>query len=55
VKDNRVTAVAGMNRDREMAAVEELMRLDRLPTSEQLKRENVNLMEMLHAPELITA
>ena len=31
VKDNRVLAVAGMNRDREMAAVEELMRLDRCP------------------------
>jgi hypothetical protein len=26
-----------MNRDREMAAIEELMRLDRLPTPTQLK------------------
>jgi len=37
-----------MNRDREMAAVEELMRLGRLPAREQLKHdEDVNLVEML--------
>jgi NADPH-dependent 2,4-dienoyl-CoA reductase/sulfur reductase-like enzyme/nitrite reductase/ring-hydroxylating ferredoxin subunit len=36
VKDNRVLAVAGMNRDREMALMEELMRLERMPTREQL-------------------
>ena len=37
VKDERVLAVAGMNRDREMATAEELMRLDRMPAREQLK------------------
>jgi NADPH-dependent 2,4-dienoyl-CoA reductase/sulfur reductase-like enzyme len=37
MKDNRVRAVAGMNRDREMAAIEELMRRDRMPTREPLK------------------
>ncbi|HET9714274.1 MAG TPA: FAD-dependent oxidoreductase [Pyrinomonadaceae bacterium] len=37
VKNDRVLAVAGMNRDREMAAIEELMRLDRMPTPTQLK------------------
>jgi NADPH-dependent 2,4-dienoyl-CoA reductase/sulfur reductase-like enzyme/nitrite reductase/ring-hydroxylating ferredoxin subunit len=36
VKDNRVLALAGMNRDREMAMMEELMRLERMPTREQL-------------------
>ena len=55
VKDDRVLAVAGMNRDREMAAAEELMRLRRLPTPQQLKWGNVNLLEMLHAPESINA
>lgn len=55
VKSDRVLAVAGMNRDREMAAVEELMRLDRLPTMEQLRSDHVNLLEMLHAPESINA
>ena len=37
VKDGRVLAVAGMNRDREMAAIEELMRLDRMPAPARLK------------------
>ena len=55
VKSNRVSAVAGMNRDREMAAIEELMRLDRMPTPEQLKAADVNLLEMLHAPGSINA
>jgi NADPH-dependent 2,4-dienoyl-CoA reductase/sulfur reductase-like enzyme/nitrite reductase/ring-hydroxylating ferredoxin subunit len=53
VKGNRVVAVAGMNRDREMAAVEELMRIDRMPTRTQLKSSDVSLVEMLHAPELV--
>jgi NADPH-dependent 2,4-dienoyl-CoA reductase/sulfur reductase-like enzyme len=51
VKDNRVLAVAGMNRDAEMAAVEELMRLDRMPAPEQLKWNGISLVEMLHIPE----
>lgn len=50
VKDNRVMAVAGMNRDRELAAVEALMKLDRLPTGEQLKFGAVKLMDLLQAP-----
>jgi len=55
VKNKRVLAVAGMNRDLEMAAVEELMRLDRMPSPEQLKWNDVSLVEMLHAPESIHA
>jgi apoptosis-inducing factor 3 len=54
-KGDRVLAVAGMNRDREMAAVEELMRLDRMPTPDQLKRGDVNLLEMLRVAEPINA
>ena len=54
VKGNRVRAVAGMNRDREMAAAEELLRLDRMPTREQLERNERSLVEMLQAPELIS-
>jgi apoptosis-inducing factor 3 len=53
VKNDRVLAVAGMNRDREMAAVEELMRLDRMPTPAQLKYNDVNLLKMLHTQESI--
>lgn len=53
IKNDRVLAVAGMNRDREMAAVEELMRLGRMPTAQQLKWNDVNLFEMLRAPETV--
>lgn len=55
VKDNRVLAIAGMNRDREMAAAEELLRLERMPACEQLKLEEVSLVEMLQATESINA
>lgn len=55
IKDKRVQAVAGMNRDREMVAVEELMRLGRMPAVEQLKLNSVNLVEILHSPEWIVA
>ena len=55
VKDNRVLAVAGMNRDAEMAAVEELMRLDRMPAPEQFRLSDLDLVEMLHTPESINA
>lgn len=47
VQDNRVLAVAGMNRDREMAAAEELMRLRGMPAADQLKDAGMNLVEAL--------
>lgn len=37
VKDQKVLAVAGMNRDREMAELEELMRLDQMPSLDEIK------------------
>jgi len=55
VKNNRVRAVAGMNRDREMAAAEELLRLDLMPAREQLQSTDRSLAEMLQAPESISA
>src|SRR5688572_7587501 len=48
IKEDRVLAVAGMNRDREMAAAEELMRLGCMPLAAQVKRNRVNLVEALH-------
>ena len=54
-KNNRVLAVAGMNRDREMAAAEELLRLGLMPTREQLHLNDRSLAEMLQAPESINA
>ncbi|MDQ3802444.1 MAG: FAD-dependent oxidoreductase [Acidobacteriota bacterium] len=47
VKDERVLAVAGMNRDREMAAIEELMRLERMPASARLHDDPVDFLELL--------
>lgn len=38
VKDGRAVAVAGVNRDRDVAALEELLRLNRMPGAEELKR-----------------
>jgi hypothetical protein len=37
IKGDRVTAVAGMNRDRDLAYIEELIRLDRMPKPRDLK------------------
>jgi hypothetical protein len=53
VKGNRVRAVAGMNRDRDMAAVEALMRDGRMLTPDQLRGGTVNLPELLRNPELM--
>lgn len=49
MRDSRVQAVAGVNRDRELAAVEALMQLDRLPAREQLKLGDVDILEILRA------
>jgi len=47
LKDDRVLAVAGMNRDKEMAAIEELMRIDRMPTAREVKAGPVDVLERL--------
>ena len=53
IKGDQVLAVAGMDRDREMAAAEELMRLGRMPAAEQLKRDVINLVEVLHSQTVV--
>jgi NADPH-dependent 2,4-dienoyl-CoA reductase/sulfur reductase-like enzyme len=47
MKDGRVLAAAGMNREREMAAIEELMRLERLPSPDRLRNGSANFLELL--------
>ncbi len=49
VKDGRVLAVAGMNHDREVAAIEGLMRLESLPSPDQLRSGSVNILALLHS------
>jgi NADPH-dependent 2,4-dienoyl-CoA reductase/sulfur reductase-like enzyme/nitrite reductase/ring-hydroxylating ferredoxin subunit len=49
VKDGRVLAVAGMNHEREMAAIEGLIRLENLPPPDQLRRGSVNFLELLRS------
>ena len=47
VKNNRVTAVAGMKRDKEMAAAEELIRFDQMPTPDQVRGGRLDVLELL--------
>ncbi|GAB4377959.1 MAG: FAD-dependent oxidoreductase [Calditrichia bacterium] len=49
VKNNEVVAVAGINRDREIAAAEELMRLQKFPGPDELRDETVDLLSLLQA------
>ena len=47
VRDNRVLAAAGLGFDREMTAIAELMRLEHLPTPDELRQGAVDLVERL--------
>ena len=47
VKNNLVYAAAGNFKDKEMAAIEELMRLNKMPSPELLKYKSINLVELL--------
>jgi apoptosis-inducing factor 3 len=45
VKDGRVCAAAGNETEKEMAAIEELMRMNRMPLPHQLRAESFNILE----------
>jgi NADPH-dependent 2,4-dienoyl-CoA reductase/sulfur reductase-like enzyme/nitrite reductase/ring-hydroxylating ferredoxin subunit len=47
IKNNQVQAAAGCNRNREMAAIEELMRLKKMPAPENLKSDSIDLISLL--------
>ena len=49
IDGGRVMAAAGMNRDQEMAAIEELMRLNQMPRSDQLTDPSMSFRERLKA------
>lgn len=40
-------AVAGMNRDRELAAISELMRLQKMPQATAVKDTQINWLDMI--------
>jgi len=48
-KDNRVLAAAGLEHDREMTAIAELMRLSQMPTPQELKKKQVDLVDRLRS------
>ncbi len=47
VKNDKVYAAGGNFMDKEMAAIEELMRLDKMPTPEELKYKSIDLVDLL--------
>jgi len=49
IRNNRIVAAAGNNPEKEMAAAEELMRLGKMPTPEELRKECIDLMGSLAA------
>jgi NADPH-dependent 2,4-dienoyl-CoA reductase/sulfur reductase-like enzyme/nitrite reductase/ring-hydroxylating ferredoxin subunit len=48
VRNNRVCAAAGNNREKEMDAIEELMRLDKMPSPDKLRDESVSMVDLLN-------
>jgi len=54
IKDRKVLAAAGMNRDRELAFIEELMRTDRMPTADDVRDSSSNVLaEAMGAANLL--
>ncbi|NEQ25089.1 MAG: NAD(FAD)-dependent dehydrogenase, partial [Microcoleus sp. SIO2G3] len=47
VKDDRILAVAASQRDTQMAAIAELMRLDRMPIGSELHQEIPDFSQLL--------
>jgi apoptosis-inducing factor 3 len=45
IKDSRVLAAAGNDTEKEMAAIEELMRLNQMPEPKQLRAESFNILD----------
>lgn len=47
IKDSKVLAVAGCGRDKEVAAITELMRLDQMPDIETIRNEAIDWVSKL--------
>lgn len=51
ISGDKVAAAAGNNRDAEMAAIEELMRVGRMPMPETLEKHPADLKDLLNKPD----
>jgi NADPH-dependent 2,4-dienoyl-CoA reductase/sulfur reductase-like enzyme len=47
IKNNKVYAAAGNSRDKELAAIEELFRLNKMPSVEEIKFKSVDLIALM--------
>ena len=47
LKDDRIMAVAGVNRDRDIAAISELMRLQKMPNATEIKKKSIDWLDMV--------
>ena len=47
IKNNIVQAVSGIKYDKEIDAVEELMRQDRMPSPDELRDGSIDLIELV--------
>lgn len=47
LQNNQIMAVAGINRDRDIAAISELMRLQKMPDANKVKDTSISWLEQL--------
>ncbi|AFY55255.1 NAD(FAD)-dependent dehydrogenase [Rivularia sp. PCC 7116] len=52
VKDNQVLAVAGSQHDKDIAAITELMRLQQMPSEDEVRKSKINWVEKLTSEQL---
>jgi NADPH-dependent 2,4-dienoyl-CoA reductase/sulfur reductase-like enzyme len=53
VKDDMILAAAGIGRDKQMIAIEELMRLNRMPAPNEIKNEHPDMVALLHETDAV--
>ncbi len=53
IKNNQVLAVAGSQHDKEIAAITELMRLQRMPSSDEMLKSKIDWVERLNSKQLV--
>ncbi len=54
LKNNQVLAVAGSQHDKEIAAITELMRLQQMPSSDEVRKGNIDWVERINSKQLVS-